>query len=103
MNTRFLLLLFAVPALGEPPVYDGYRPDRAADQRQVEQRVQQMVDLGGIARVARTLAARPHIAGTPAQAVTRDFVLAEMKRAGLQTEVAAYEIFLPFIVTSCSV
>ncbi len=91
-----LTAMLAIPGLAEEPDYRGYRTDRAEDQRQLEQQVCQMVDLAGIARVARTLAARPHVAGTPAQAETRDFVLAEMAKAGLATDVAAFEIFLPF-------
>src|SRR5690606_32650496 len=44
------------------------------------------------------LADRPHIAGTPAQARTRDLVIAAMREAGLATEVGEYEVWLPHTV-----
>ena len=41
------------------------------------------------------LAREPHVAGTAAQARTRDYVIARMKEWGLETEVRAYEIWMP--------
>lgn len=44
---------------------------------------------------SRALSAEPHVAGTPAQARTRDYVIAQMKALGLETEVRAYDIWMP--------
>ncbi len=44
---------------------------------------------------ARALSAEPHVAGTDAQARTRDYVIDAMKRMGLRTEVRAYDVWLP--------
>ncbi|MDQ6831346.1 MAG: hypothetical protein M3081_20995, partial [Gemmatimonadota bacterium] len=44
---------------------------------------------------SRELARDVHIAGTPAQARTRDYVLAQMKAWGLETSSRTYEVFLP--------
>lgn len=95
----------AVVALAAPPTSApatstddlvGYGPKAAAQQRAVEQDVIAKVDAAQIRVDARTLARAPHIAGTPAQAETRDYVVAQMKTAGLETETAAYDVYLPF-------
>lgn len=44
---------------------------------------------------ARELSSVPHVAGTEGQAKTRDYVINEMKRMGLVTEVRAYDVWLP--------
>ncbi len=44
---------------------------------------------------SRTLSAETHVAGTPAQARTRDYVIAQMRAMGLETEVRRYDIFMP--------
>jgi N-acetylated-alpha-linked acidic dipeptidase len=41
------------------------------------------------------LSARSHIAGTPAQAITRDYVIDRMREWGLETETREYQIWLP--------
>lgn len=45
--------------------------------------------------LSRALSAEPHVAGTAAQARTRDYVVAQMKAMGLETEVRAYDIWMP--------
>ena len=44
---------------------------------------------------SRTLSAETHVSGTPAQARTRDYVIAQMRAMGLETEVRRYDIFMP--------
>ncbi len=43
----------------------------------------------------KALASEPHIAGTDAQARTRDYVINAMQRMGLRTEVNSYRVWLP--------
>jgi hypothetical protein len=54
-------------------------------------RLTELAQTETIAAFSRALAARPHIAGTEAQAYTRDYVLEQMRAWGLQTSVAEYE------------
>jgi N-acetylated-alpha-linked acidic dipeptidase len=42
------------------------------------------------------LSAETHIGGSPAQERTRDYVIAQMRAMGLQTEVRTYSVFLPY-------
>ena len=44
---------------------------------------------------SRALSARSHIAGTPAQAITRDYVLDRMREWGLETQSREYQIWMP--------
>jgi N-acetylated-alpha-linked acidic dipeptidase len=44
---------------------------------------------------SRALSAETHVAGTEAQARTRDYVIAQMKAMGLETEVRRYDVFMP--------
>ena len=45
---------------------------------------------------SRELSKETHVAGSPAQAHTRDYVIAQMRAMGLETEVRAYDAFMPF-------
>ncbi|HEX5581768.1 MAG TPA: M20/M25/M40 family metallo-hydrolase, partial [Gemmatimonadaceae bacterium] len=96
MRTSLFLvasMAIAVPALAQP--ITGYSPEAAARQRGIEAEAVRKPDSAASMRHARTLAAEPHVAGTEAQARTRDYVIAQMKAAGLETEVRAYEIWMP--------
>ncbi|MGZ5228161.1 MAG: M20/M25/M40 family metallo-hydrolase, partial [Burkholderiales bacterium] len=44
---------------------------------------------------SKALSAETHVAGTPAQERTRDYVIAQMKAMGLETEVRRYDVFIP--------
>ncbi|MEP0848214.1 MAG: M28 family peptidase [Phycisphaerae bacterium] len=90
----------AQPAASHPASAEaqwlGYSPAAAANQVRIEQQALEAAQPRAIQEFARTLAARPHVAGTPAQAETRDYVIEQMRSWGLQTEVAEYEVYLPF-------
>ncbi|MFM9014489.1 MAG: M28 family peptidase, partial [Gemmatimonadota bacterium] len=95
-RTAALALLLA-PALGAQTL-TGYTPARAAAQRTAEQAAIRRPDTARVGVTARALADRPHIAGTAAQARTRDLVIDAMKAAGLETEVREYKVWLPHTV-----
>ncbi|WP_396222070.1 M20/M25/M40 family metallo-hydrolase [Gemmatimonas sp.] len=93
-------LVLAMPALARleaqplPPM-PGYAPATAAAQRQLEQ----AAIAGPVASRARAhsaaLSKEPHVAGTPAQQRTADYVMAQMKAMGLDTELRSYAVWLP--------
>lgn len=76
----------------------GYTAQRAAAQRAAEAGAITKPDTARIQSLARALADRPHIAGTPAQARTRDLVIEALKDAGLETEVREYRVWLPHTI-----
>ncbi len=73
----------------------GYSPTAAARQRALEASVVARPDTARAHAHARALAAETHVAGTAAQVRTRDYVVAEMRKLGLQTEVRAYRVWMP--------
>ena len=89
-------VLFAAPIAAQPArSTPGYSPAAATAQRKLEADAIQ----GPVATRARThsaaLSKEPHVAGTPAQKRTADYVIAQMKAMGLETELRQYDVWLP--------
>ncbi len=80
----------------------GYSPAAAAVERRLEQDAIARPDSAVARRMSRALSAETHVAGTAAQARTRDYVIAELKAMGVETDVRRYDVFIPH-ATSVSV
>lgn len=76
----------------------GFSRQATEAQRSAERAAMARPDTARAQAMARALADRPHIAGTPAQARTRDLVIQAMREAGLDAEVGEYEVWLPHTV-----
>ena len=87
------LALLAAP-LGAQNV-TGFTRANGDRQRQLERAAAAVPAPERAATHSRALSSEPHVAGTPAQARTRDYVIDQMKRLGLETEVRAYDIWMP--------
>ncbi len=83
----------ATPPLVGPLV--GYTPAHADAERALEASASARPDPARAETHVRALAAETHVAGTPAQARTRDYVLDQMRAMGIATEVRTYRVFLP--------
>lgn len=101
-----LIVAFAVVVTGGPlpaqgstspaaSALPGFTPTAAATQRQREQEAIRIPSAARSRAHSAALAREPHVAGTPAQARTRDYVIAQMKAMGLETEVRTYDVWLP--------
>jgi N-acetylated-alpha-linked acidic dipeptidase len=73
----------------------GYGARSAVAQRALERSVARRPDAAHATAHSRALSARSHIAGTPAQAITRDYVLDRMREWGLETETREYQVWMP--------
>ena len=73
----------------------GYTPASAARERDVEADAIRRPSPTSAAALSQALSREVHVAGTPAQARTRDYVIAQMKSWGLETEVRTYDIWMP--------
>jgi N-acetylated-alpha-linked acidic dipeptidase len=73
----------------------GYSPAAATRERQAESEAIRRPDPQRAAADSRELTKEDHVAGTLAQAQTRDYVIAQMKAWGLETEVRSYDIWMP--------
>ena len=78
-----------------PQPMPGYGAASAAAQRRIESNAAAVPSPANAAEYARALSREPHMSGTPAQARTRDYVIARMRSWGLETEVRAYEVWMP--------
>jgi N-acetylated-alpha-linked acidic dipeptidase len=73
----------------------GYSTANATAERAVEAQAIARPDAARARAHSKILSAETHVAGTPAQARTRDYVIAQMKAMGLETEVRQYDVFIP--------
>lgn len=73
----------------------GYSASAAAKERALEADAIARPDPARARAHSRVLSAETHVSGTAAQARTRDYVIAQMKAMGLETEVRQYDVFLP--------
>jgi N-acetylated-alpha-linked acidic dipeptidase len=81
--------------LGAQQALPGYTPAASASERALEAEVIKRPDAKSASTYSRDLSREVHIAGTPAQARTRDYVINLMKQWGLQTEVRTYDVWMP--------
>jgi N-acetylated-alpha-linked acidic dipeptidase len=72
----------------------GFSPGAVAAQDRFEQALLDLVQPDSVGRWARTLASRPHVAGTPGQVATRDSVIGWHAAAGVE---AAYDSMLLYM------
>ena len=77
------------------PLMPGFAASRAAAQRTLEDAVVRRLSADTARAHSRALSAEAHVAGTPAQVRTRDYVLEHMRAMGLRTEVRSYSVFMP--------
>ena len=73
----------------------GFAAPNVAAQRALESDVVRRTRADAARAHSRALSAETHVAGTPAQLRTRDYVLEQMRKMGLQTEVRSYAVFMP--------
>lgn len=91
-------LLLPAALQAQQPLVPGFTRATSEAQRNAERAAMARPDTARAQALARALADRPHIAGTPAQARTRDLVIQAMREAGLNTEVREYQVWLPHTV-----
>jgi N-acetylated-alpha-linked acidic dipeptidase len=73
----------------------GFAPASAAAERALEAQAIARPEPARAQAHSKALSAETHVAGTPAQGRTRDYVIAQMRAMGLDTEVRQYDVFIP--------
>ncbi len=96
-RTRAALIagMLAVVPAGGTSAQLGFATGSAARQDGFERRLLAVPDTASVRRMSRALTVVPHMAGTPAQAATRDYVIHEMRAWGLETWTKEYTVYLP--------
>lgn len=94
------LAIAARTAAAAPPPQGGgligFTPRSAATELQWEARFKQLPNRARMRATLRRLTAQPHVAGTPADHATANYVAGVFRRAGLQTQVIRYSALLPY-------
>jgi N-acetylated-alpha-linked acidic dipeptidase len=98
LATIGVLLLTGVP-VGAQSI-PGYSASAAERERALEADVITRPSAASAATHSKFLSMQPHMAGTPAQERTRDYVLAQMKSWGLETEMRAYTVWMPHPIST---
>ncbi|HEY7394490.1 MAG TPA: hypothetical protein VH559_06585, partial [Gemmatimonadaceae bacterium] len=70
----------------------GYSPANAAKERALEASAINRPSPTVASAHSKQLSRETHVAGTAAQARTRDYVIAEMKKLGIETEARTYNV-----------
>ncbi len=94
---RFVLLLLALlPSVGSAQSLTGFTAADAGRQRALERIIDSFVTPARVRDGSRTLSAVPHIAGTPAQRRTAQYVNSELAAAGFDTSSVSFRVYIPF-------
>lgn len=89
-----LLLCGPAPLLAQGP--SGFTAPDAARQRSLERLLDSLVRPAAIRADARALSSSPHVAGTPAQRRTADYVNRQLADAGFDTLSVSFRVYIPF-------
>jgi N-acetylated-alpha-linked acidic dipeptidase len=73
----------------------GFTPADATRERALETSAIQRPSPQAASVDSKTLSRETHVAGTPAQARTRDYVIAQLKQWGIDTDVKSYDVWMP--------
>ena len=96
MPRKLALLVTLVLALPlRAQTSPGYSAQSAAAERATEADAISRPSPTSASVHSKFLSFQPHMAGTPAQARTRDYVVSQMKSWGLETEVRSYSVWMP--------
>jgi N-acetylated-alpha-linked acidic dipeptidase len=86
-------LLVAIPAAAQQ--MPGYTATAAQREHALEASAIAQPTPASAEAHSKALSKEIHVSGTPAQARTRDYVIAQMKQWGLETEVRSYDVWMP--------
>jgi len=98
VSSLALTLAAAAPVRGQ--ALPGYTPEGAAAERAREERVVRAIVPATLDSFSFALTREPHVAGSPAQARTRDWVLAQTRSWGLRSEARTYRVYLPWATSA---
>ena len=93
-TASFLLTLVVGQSAAQQPI-TGFSSTSSPAERILEGDVATRPSAASASAHSRALSAQTHVAGTRAQAATRDYVIRAMKRWGLDTEVRSYDVWMP--------
>jgi N-acetylated-alpha-linked acidic dipeptidase len=100
MNRLVLVPALALALPVRAQTISGYSQRAAVVERATEADAITRPSPSSASTQSKFLSLQPHMAGTPAQARTRDYVINQMKSWGLETEVRSYSVWMPHPVST---
>ena len=93
---RFLIgVLFLLPCAAVAQQTPGYTAGSGQRERELEASAIALPSPASAEAHSKYLSRKIHVSGTPAQAETRDYVIDQMKKWGLETETRTYTVWMP--------
>lgn len=96
--TSILVVASTTAVRAQQPMV-GFSTAGVAIERQIEAAAIARPSPAEASAFSKQLSSETHVAGTPAQARTRDFVIAQMKQWGIDTEARTYDVWMPHAVS----
>jgi N-acetylated-alpha-linked acidic dipeptidase len=78
----------------------GFSPSNAREERAIEKKLIDEIKPDTLRAIVTAISKEVHVAGTPAQVRTRDYVIDRWKKAGLSTNIYPYEVDIPLAKSS---
>src|SRR3954463_5936172 len=100
MNGKLLVGAMLVASRLDGQSLSGYSISSSTHEASVESDAVSRPSANDAEAHSRFLSLQTHMAGTPAQARTRDYVISQMKSWGLETEVRSYTVWMPHPITT---
>jgi N-acetylated-alpha-linked acidic dipeptidase len=88
-------LIICLSSVATSQSMTGYSAANAGRQRELEANAIKRPSPSSASALSKQLSSETHVAGTAAQARTRDYVVAQMKKWGIETQVRAYDVWMP--------
>jgi N-acetylated-alpha-linked acidic dipeptidase len=95
MLAAVVTLMLATPAFASSPM-SGFRPADADSERARETQIAQALRPDSLRRHLRLLTESPHVAGTPADRATADYVLDRLKSYGWDAHIETVPVYLNY-------
>lgn len=95
ITAALTLILTVAGAASAQSSITGFTSAHAQQQRALEVRAASLAAPASADSLSRALSMEPHMAGTPAQARTRDIFANALKKYGIGSEIRTYSIYMP--------
>jgi N-acetylated-alpha-linked acidic dipeptidase len=99
LRLAFACLVFASGGAAAQQSLIGYTPANAATETALERSAVARPSPTNASTMSKALSIETHVSGTPAQARTRDYVIAQMRQWGIDTNVRQYDVWMPHAVS----
>ncbi len=90
------VISLCLPTAGMAQALSGFTPQDAARQRTLERMLDTLIQPATVRADSRVLSSVPHVAGTPAQRRTADYVNQQLAAAGFDTLSVSFRVYIPF-------